>query len=110
VVGQNGEQVSEFNDSGAWQHSNVFMNGELLAAYTGTDTVFALNDWLGAKRAEVGASGCGNTFASFPYGDGLTTGTLTVGGTTLTSCPDANEIFRLLGSRISIRCSAHILP
>jgi RHS repeat-associated protein len=92
VVGQNGEQVSELNGSGAWQHSNVFMNGELLAAYTGTDTVFALNDWLGTKRAEVGASGCGSTFTGFPYGDGLNTETLTVGGTTLTACPDASEI------------------
>jgi RHS repeat-associated protein len=75
VLGLGGEQVSEITGSGAWKHTNIFAGGKLIATYNGTGvpgTYFDLNDWLGTKRAEYGASnGCLSTFFSLPYGDGL---------------------------------------
>jgi RHS repeat-associated protein len=75
VLGLGGEQVSEINGSGAWQHTNIYAGGKLIATYNGIGapgTYFDLNDWLGTKRAEYGASnGCLSTFFSLPYGDGL---------------------------------------
>jgi RHS repeat-associated protein len=104
VLGLNGEQVTELTVSGAagayvsaWKHANVFDALGLQATYsqTGsaaapTSTFFALNDWLGTKRAEVGSIAgsngapqpCVATFASLPYGDGLTPSG---------NCPDATE-------------------
>ncbi|MGA2350370.1 MAG: RHS repeat-associated core domain-containing protein [Terracidiphilus sp.] len=90
VLGPGGEQVTEYSVSGAtstWVHTNAFAGGKLLATYNGTDTIFALQDWLGSKRVEVGASGCATTFASLPFGDGLTTGSLPG----YSPCMDATE-------------------
>jgi RHS repeat-associated protein len=90
VLGPGGEQVTEYSVSGGastWKHSNAFAVGQLLATYTGTDTIFALKDWLGTKRVEVGASGCATTYASLAYGDGLTPGSLPG----YASCTDATE-------------------
>ena len=90
VLGLGGEQITEFNINGGasiWAHTNVFSGGALLATYsptsnsTGstlsgssvrTSTYFALNDWLGTKRAEVGANGCVSTYTGMPFGGGLT--------------------------------------
>jgi RHS repeat-associated protein len=56
-----------------WGHTNVFAGGALLATYTnqtnGNDTVFALTDWQGTKRAENGTSGCITGWSSMPYGN-----------------------------------------
>jgi RHS repeat-associated protein len=69
--------------TGGWDHSNVFAGGGLLATYSGTDTHFAFNDWLGTKRAELRVSdGCLQTYASLPFGDKLTPAG---------NCPDATE-------------------
>jgi RHS repeat-associated protein len=76
VLGLNGEQVSEIDISGtsnAWQHTNVFAAGRLLATYNGNNTYIALNDWVGTKRAEVAASGCYQTYYSNPFGDNFNT-------------------------------------
>ena len=54
--------------SGAWQHTNVTLGGELLATYTPTEVQFALNDWLGTRRVSAGTSGCATQYYSFPYG------------------------------------------
>ncbi len=86
MLGPGGEQVTEYAVSGGtstWVHTNVFAAGQLLATYNGTDTYFALNDWLGTKRAEVSAGGCFSTFSSMPFGNGLTAAT--------GNCPDATE-------------------
>src|SRR6185312_2955475 len=72
VVGLNGEQFTETNGGTGWLHTHVFANGKLLATYSGTDTLFELNDWLGTRRADVGASGCETTWQSLPYGNDLT--------------------------------------
>lgn len=82
ISGPGGDQESEWNGSGQWQHTNVFANGALLATYSGHDTYFAFNDWLGTKRAEVSPDRCQATFASLPFGDELSPS-----GT----CPDATE-------------------
>jgi RHS repeat-associated protein len=85
VLGLGGEQVSEINGSGAWQHTNIYAGGKLIASYHDSQTYFDLDDWLGTKRAEYGASnGCLSTYFSLPYGDGLATASST--------CPtDATE-------------------
>ena len=103
VLGLKGEQITELSVTGtgsyvsAWTHANVFDGLGLAATYslTGTashptSTYFALNDWLGTKRAEVGyivgtggaPQPCVSNFASLPYGDGLTPSG---------NCPDATE-------------------
>ena len=71
VRGPDGEQVSETNGAGQWYHTNVFANGQLLATYGASETYFALNDWLGTKRAEATPDGDLTTFASLPFGDDL---------------------------------------
>jgi RHS repeat-associated protein len=76
VLGPGGQQITELTVSGgttAWKHTNVFGGQGLMATYADTNTYFALNDWLGTKRAEVGASGCVSAFVSLPFGDGLNT-------------------------------------
>lgn len=85
VLGPGGEQASEMavtgtygNYSSSWQHTNVFANGSLLATYSGTETYFALSDWLGTKRAEITPDGQSTRFFELPYGNGLTSiGSLT---------------------------------
>jgi len=82
VLGPGGEQVTEYNGAGTWQHTNAFASGALLASYHDTDTYFALNDWLGTKRAEISAGGQIANYHSLAYGNGFTqTGT----------APDATE-------------------
>jgi RHS repeat-associated protein len=77
VLGPGGEQVTEFDGSGNWKHTNVFAGGQLLATYVPStvfpngDTDFALNDWLGTKRVEVSAGGCQISYPSLPFGNGL---------------------------------------
>ena len=100
VLGLKGEQVTELTVSGgagsylsAWAHTNVFGGLGLLATYAWSDTpnqsstYFALNDWLGTRRAEVGAEGCVSTFTSMPYGNDLLPSTLSG----YSPCPDATE-------------------
>ncbi|MGB6723412.1 MAG: RHS repeat-associated core domain-containing protein [Terracidiphilus sp.] len=74
-----GNQVTEFNASGAWAHSNVWAGGRLLATYdtsAGTDSVgyhFHLTDWLGTQRMQTTAAGNQEEVCySYPFGDGLT--------------------------------------
>ena len=92
----NSEQVTEYAVTGApgsyastWKHTNVFANGGLLATYTGSDTIFALEDWLGSKRVEVGASGCASTFTSLPFGNGMPSSPQALSGHS--ACIDATE-------------------
>jgi RHS repeat-associated protein len=90
VLGPSGEQVTEYTVSGGtstWKHTNAFAVGQRLATYTGADTIFALKDWLGSKRVEVGASGCATAYTSLAYGDGLTPVSLPG----YASCTDATE-------------------
>jgi RHS repeat-associated protein len=72
IYGVKGELLTEMDANGAWDHSNVYGPDGLLATYHDTNTYFALNDWLGTKRAELSAAGCLETYASLPFGDDLT--------------------------------------
>jgi len=82
VRGLNGEELTETNGSLQWDHTNVFADGELLATYKGTETYFALNDWLGTKRGEATPDGKLATYITLPYGNDLTASG---------SIPDATE-------------------
>jgi len=71
VLGPGGEQFAEANGAGNWMHTNIFAEGKLLATYGGSDTYFALTDWLGTKRVEVSANGYVSSSFSLPFGNGL---------------------------------------
>jgi RHS repeat-associated protein len=76
VLGPSGEQLTETDGSGNWKHTNVYAAGALIATYDNAtnNTVFALNDWLGTKRVEMGANGCATAYTSLAFGDELTPG------------------------------------
>ncbi len=71
VLGQAGEQLTELNGQGTWQHTNVFAGGQLLATYDSTGVHFPFTDPLGTKRIQASASGAVElTCYSLPFGDG----------------------------------------
>ncbi len=73
VLGPSGEQMTEFDSSGAWQHTNVFNGGQLLATYDTRGLHFPQTDPLGTVRVQVSDTGTPEkTCASLPFGDGLT--------------------------------------
>ncbi len=60
ILGQSGEQITEMgmNAAGmAWQHTNVYAAGTLLATYDAGDLHFYLNDPLGTRRAQTDHAG-----------------------------------------------------
>ena len=73
VLGPSNEQVSETDGQGNWKHTNIFAGGALIGTYDGptNNTIFALTDWLGTKRVEVGVNPCATAYTSLPFGDGL---------------------------------------
>jgi RHS repeat-associated protein len=90
ILGPGGEQVTEMamdaNNSMAWQHTNVYAAGALLATYDNDGLHFYLNDpltgsqrtglrpWggLGTRRAQTDYAGVlEQTCSSLPFGDGL---------------------------------------
>jgi RHS repeat-associated protein len=83
VLGPDGEQMTEMtNSAGTWQwaHTNVYAPG-LSATYDADPTgstagslYFHLSDWLGTRRQQTDYAGNPMlNFISQPYGDGLTT-------------------------------------
>jgi RHS repeat-associated protein len=76
VLGQSGEQVTEMgmDASGvmAWQHTNVYALGQLIATYDNDGVHFYLNDPLGTRRAQTDYAGVlEQTCLSLPFGDAL---------------------------------------
>ena len=76
VLGPSGEQVTEMgmdaNNTMAWQHTNVYAAGKLLATYDNNGLHFYLNDPLGTRRAQTDYAGVlEQTCSSLPFGDGL---------------------------------------
>jgi RHS repeat-associated protein len=70
ILGQGGEQVTALGPGTSWAHTNVYADGQLLATYDAGGLHFALNDWLGTKRAQALASGAVEaTWQSLPFGD-----------------------------------------
>jgi len=67
-----GEQVTELDGSGNWQHTNLFAGGRLLATYDTRGQHFHFTDWLGTRRAQTTAAGVSEEQCqSLPFGDGL---------------------------------------
>jgi RHS repeat-associated protein len=79
ALGLDGEQLSESDGNFNFLHGNVFLDGKVLATYTGTALLqsswhYSLNDWLGTRRVQANYSGASeNLFQSLAYGDNLTT-------------------------------------
>jgi RHS repeat-associated protein len=81
VLGPGGEQVAEYGAgpaSGsapgamAWQHSNVWAAGKLVATYDKDGLHFYLDDPLGSRRVQTDFAGATEqTCASLPFGDAL---------------------------------------
>jgi len=66
-----GDQVTELNGSGNWQHSNVWAGGKLLATWDSTGIHFPLTDPLGTKRIQASNLGTVDlTCISLPFGNG----------------------------------------
>jgi RHS repeat-associated protein len=75
VLGQSGEQVSEFDGSNRWLHTNAYAGGQLLATYdtTGYGLHFHLTDWLGTHRVQTGLEGqTEQSCQSLPFGEAPT--------------------------------------
>jgi RHS repeat-associated protein len=76
VRDQAGNQLSEFtadsNGNIAWQHTNVYAGGGLMATYDNNGLHFHLNDWLGTRRVQTDYEGVvEQTCSSLPFGDTL---------------------------------------
>jgi hypothetical protein len=88
LVDQGGDQVTELNGSGVWQHSNVFSAARLTATYDLKGIHYELADPLGTKRVQANISGqIEASWTSLPFGDALTA---TV-NSALTTADDATE-------------------
>jgi RHS repeat-associated protein len=83
ILGPGGEQVTEMgmgaNGAMAWQHTNVWAGGELVATYDTDGLHFYLDDALGTRRAQTDYAGVlEQTCTNLPFGDSLgCTGSLT---------------------------------
>jgi RHS repeat-associated protein len=80
VLGQGGEQVTEFDGNGNWLHTNAYAGGLLIATYdTANSHTYAnpalhyqIADWLGTRRVQVSPAGAlEETCQSLPFGDQL---------------------------------------
>jgi len=77
VIGPSGEQMTEWGAdpntaAPAWQHSNVWADGQLIATYDVNGWHYYLNDWLGTRRAQTDSSGVlEQSCYGLPFGDGL---------------------------------------
>jgi len=73
LVDLGGNQVTEINGAGQWQHSNVFSAARLSATYDTKGLHYELADPLGTKRVQANISGQIETsWTSLPFGDALT--------------------------------------
>jgi RHS repeat-associated protein len=81
VLGLSGEQVTEMGMGGvtaggttaglAWEHTNVWAGGTLLATYDHDGLHFYFDDPLGTRRVQTDSSGVvEQNCQSLPYGDG----------------------------------------
>jgi RHS repeat-associated protein len=87
LVDQGGDQVTEINGAGVWQHSNVFSAARLTATYDKLGLHYELADPLGTKRVQANTKGfVEEWYASLPYGDALTP-------IPNTACTSANNCF-----------------
>jgi RHS repeat-associated protein len=76
LVDLGGQQVTELNSAGNWQHSNMFAGGKLTATYDYNGghggLHFELADPLGTKRVQANVSGVMDEYClSLPFGNDL---------------------------------------
>jgi RHS repeat-associated protein len=70
LLGPGGDQVTELNGSGTWQHSNIWVGGKLIATSDTNGLHFELTDPLGTKRVQANASGqVDETCTGLPFGN-----------------------------------------
>jgi RHS repeat-associated protein len=87
LLDQGGDQVTELNGSGAWQHSNVWAGAHLDATYDAKGLHFHLADPLGTRRIQTNIDGAvEESCQSLPFGDNLSCTT-----TSLATADDATE-------------------
>ena len=71
VIGPSGEQLTETDGNGNWQHTNVSAAGSLIATYDTVGLHFQLGDWVGTRRVQTNYAGnIEETCASLPFGGG----------------------------------------
>jgi RHS repeat-associated protein len=81
ILGPSGEQVTEMDGNGNWQHTNVYAAGQLIATYKNDALAgqavtsglhFHLADWLGTNRVQLTNAGQSEeTCQSLTFGDAL---------------------------------------
>ena len=86
IIGPGGAQITEMASDGvgglAWQHTNVWAAGQLIATFDkdsvstpgapGFGPHYYFNDWLGSRRVQTDGAGVyEQSCQSLPYGDGL---------------------------------------
>jgi RHS repeat-associated protein len=81
ILGPSGEQVTEIDGNGNWQHTNVYAVGQLIATYKNDASAgqavtpgvhFHLADWLGTNRVQLTNAGQSEeTCQSLSFGDVL---------------------------------------
>jgi RHS repeat-associated protein len=72
VVDAGGQQLTEVDGSGNWQHTNVYAGGKQIGTYDSQGLHIYLDDPLGTRRAQVSDAGVlESTYQSLPYGDGF---------------------------------------
>jgi hypothetical protein len=76
ILDQSGNQLTEMgvdsNSAIAWQHTNVYAAGKLIATYDDNGLHFYLNDPLGTRRAQTDYAGVLEQIcSSLPFGDNL---------------------------------------
>ena len=72
LVDLGGDQVTEVDGSGNWQHSNVWAGGRLIATYDRKGIHFDLTDPLGTKRVQANAQGQVDEWCTgLPFGNDL---------------------------------------
>jgi RHS repeat-associated protein len=70
LLDQGGDQVTELNGSGVWQHSNVWSGAHLDATYDAKGLHFHIADPLGTRRVQTNILGVvEETCQSLPFGD-----------------------------------------
>ncbi len=95
ILGQGGEQLSNYTGNGTWERTNVYGGGQQLATYdivsSGAPALhFQLTDPLGTRRVQTAADGTAEeNCQSLPFGDALNCGNVTGAPNT---ADDANQL------------------
>ena len=70
ALDQDGQQVTETDNSGHWLHTNIYAMGQLLATYDDQGVHFHISDWLGSRRMQTDYQGNTEaTYTNLPFGE-----------------------------------------